>query len=67
MTEKKFLAVLAVVTVGVMLAGGVAAKPSHCLKDCKQDIKNCLALVPTNNACTGTKVEKKACRRMLFP
>jgi len=43
---------------------GMAAKPSHCPKDCKQDIKNCLALVLTNKACTGTKAEKKACRKM---
>src|SRR5207253_1580729 len=42
----------------------VAAKPSHCAKDCKQDIKNCLALVPNNRSCTGTKAEKKACRKM---
>src|SRR6266566_655195 len=41
----------------------VAAKPSHCRKDCKQDIKNCLALVPPNKNCTGTKAEKKACRK----
>ena len=31
---------------------GVAAKASHCPKDCKQDIKSCLALVLTNKACT---------------
>src|SRR5439155_3354 len=37
---------------------------SHCPKDCKQDIKSCLALVLTNKACTGTKAEKKACRKM---
>ena len=43
---------------------GVAAKASHCPKDCKQDIKSCLALVLTNKACTGTKAEKKACRKM---
>ena len=42
----------------------VAAKPSHCAKDCKQDIKNCLGLVPPNKNCTGTKAEKKACRKM---
>ena len=55
MTEKKFLAALAVGTVGLvlMLAGGVAAKPSQCAKDCKQDIKNCLGLVPPNKNCTG--------------
>src|SRR5206468_2799683 len=41
----------------------VAAKPSHCRKDCKQDIKNCLGLVPPNKNCTGTKAEKKACRK----
>src|SRR6266446_4700327 len=46
------------------LAGIVgAATPSHCRKDCKQDIKNCLALVPKNKDCTGTKAEKKACRK----
>src|SRR5439155_5993903 len=45
-------------------SGGVTAKPSHCRKDCKQDIKNCLALVPKNKDCTGTKAEKKACRKM---
>ena len=43
---------------------GMAAKPSHCPKDCKQDIKNCLALVLTNKACTGAKAEKTACRKM---
>src|SRR5215470_3563899 len=43
---------------------GLAAKPSHCSKDCKQDIKDCLTLVPTNKSCTGTKAEKKACRKM---
>src|SRR5205807_2112134 len=47
----------------LILAGGVAAKPSHCAKDCKQDIKNCLGLVPPNKNCTGTKAEKKACRK----
>src|SRR5205809_8130710 len=41
----------------------VAAKRSHCAKDCKQDIKNCLGLVPPNKNCTGTKAEKKACRK----
>ncbi len=41
-----------------------AAMPSHCRRDCKQDVKNCLALVPNNKSCTGTKAEKKACRRM---
>src|SRR5690242_7575907 len=60
------LATLALTTVGLvlLLAGGVAAKPSHCATDCKQDIKSCLALVPTNTSCAGTKAEKKACRRM---
>ena len=50
---------LAVATVGavLMLAGGVAAKPSHCRKDCKQEITNCLALVPKNEDCTGTRVK----------
>ena len=42
---------------------GMAAKPSHCAKDCKQDIKNCLGLVPPNKNCTGTRAEKKACRK----
>src|SRR5947199_982770 len=57
---------LAVATVGavLMLAGGVAAKPSHCRKDCRLEIANCLALVPKNEDCTGTRVEKRACRRM---
>src|SRR5439155_8301414 len=66
MAEKKFLATLALATVGLvlLLAGGAAAKPSHCRKDCKQDISNCLALVPNNKSCTGTKVEKRACRKM---
>ena len=56
---------LAVATVGavLMLTGGVAAKLSHCRKDCKQDIKSCLALVPPNKDCTGTKAEKKGCRQ----
>ena len=65
MAEKKFPATLAVATVCLipMLASGVAAKPRHCAKDCKQDIKNCLGLVPPNKSCTGTKVEKKACRK----
>src|SRR5437773_12368803 len=47
-----------------MLAGGVAAKPSHCRKDCKQEIRDCLALVPKNEDCTGTRAEKRACRKM---
>src|SRR5438094_169126 len=47
----------------LMLAGGAAAKASHCRKDCKQDIKSCLALVPPNKDCTGTKPEKKGCRK----
>ena len=57
---------LALATVGavLMLAGGVAAKLSHCRKDCKQEITNCLALVPKNGDCTGTRAEKRACRRM---
>src|SRR5437870_5645288 len=57
---------LAMATVGavLMLAGGVAAKPSHCRKDCKQQIANCLALVPKNEDCTGTRIEKSACRRV---
>src|SRR5439155_10117657 len=65
MTERKFLAALAGATVCLvlMLAGEVAAKPSHCRKDCKQDIKNCLGLVPPNKNCAGTKAEKKACRK----
>ena len=66
MTEKSSLAALAVATVGLglMLAGDVGAKPNHCRKDCKQDSKSCLALVPPNKDCTGTKAEKKACRKM---
>src|SRR2546426_9006284 len=65
MTERKFLAALAGATVCLvlMLAGEVAAKRSHCAKDCKQDIKNCLGLVPPNKNCTGAKAEKKACRK----
>jgi hypothetical protein len=57
---------LAVATVGavLMLASGVAAKPSHCRKDCRPEITNCLALVPKNGDCTGTRAEKRACRRM---
>jgi len=57
---------LAAVTVGavLMLAGGVAAKPSHCRKDCKQEIRDCLALVPKNEDCAGTRAEKRACRKM---
>ncbi len=47
----------------LMLAGGAAAKASHCRKDCKQDIKSCLALVPPHKDCTGTKPEKKGCRK----
>src|SRR5437762_1297840 len=47
----------------LMLVGGAAAKVSHCRKDCKQDIKSCLALVPPNKDCTGTKAEKKGCRK----
>ena len=63
-SEKKFLAALALATVGLMFAGEVAAKPSLCLKDCKQDIKDCLALVTKDKDCAGTKTEKKACRKM---
>jgi hypothetical protein len=57
---------LAVVWVGLlmMFPGAVLAKPSHCQKDCKQDIKTCLGSVPPNKDCTGTKTEKKACRKM---
>src|SRR5437762_5036969 len=47
----------------LMLAGGAAAKASHCRKDCKQDIKSCLALLPPNQDCTGTKAEKQGCRQ----
>src|SRR5437667_3397189 len=46
-----------------MLAGGAAAKASHCRKDCKQDIKSCLALLPPNQDCTGTKAAKQGCRQ----
>jgi hypothetical protein len=46
-----------------MLAGEVAAKPSHCRKDCKHDIGSCRALVPPNKDCTGTKEQRKACRK----
>jgi len=46
-----------------MLAGVAAAQASHCRKDCQQDIKSCLALVPPNKECTGTKAEKKGCRK----
>ena len=65
MTQKRFLAVPAVATLGLvlMLAGGGAAQASHCRKDCQQDIKSCLALVPPNKECTGTKAEKKGCRK----
>src|SRR5437867_12778810 len=63
--KKSFAAQTATaVGLGLMLASGVAAKPSHCRKDCKQDIKNCVALVPKNKDCTGTKAEKTACRKM---
>ena len=64
MTEQKLLAALAVATVGLMLVGGVAAKPRHCRKDCKQDITDCLAVVPKNKDCSGTTAEKTACRKM---
>jgi len=65
MTQKRFLAVPAVATLGLvlMLAGGGAAQASHCRRDCQQDIKSCLALVPPNKECTGTKAEKKGCRK----
>src|SRR6266576_2795193 len=65
MTQKRFLAVPAVATLGLvlMLAGGAAAQASHCRRDCQQDIKSCLALVPPNKECTGTKAEKKGCRK----
>src|SRR6059036_3691731 len=65
MTQKRFLAVPAVATLGLvlMLAGVAAAQASHCRKDCQQDIKSCLALVPPNKECTGTKAEKKGCRK----
>jgi DNA-binding beta-propeller fold protein YncE len=48
-----------------MFARGVAAKPSHCIADCKGDIQDCLALIPTSKDCTGTKAEKRACRKNL--
>src|SRR5438445_2945245 len=47
----------------LMLAGGAAAKASHFRKDCKQDIKICLAPVPPNKDCTRTKAEKRGCRK----
>jgi hypothetical protein len=67
MIERKFVVALAVATIGLNLivAGGVAAKASHCRKDCKPDISRCLAGVPTSKSCTGTAAEKKACRKML--
>src|SRR6185503_12896529 len=64
MTEKRFLAAVALASVGLtlLLVGGVAAK-SHCRKDCKQEITSCLALVPSNRSCTGTRAEKRICRK----
>jgi streptogramin lyase len=56
---------VAVAVLSLMFARGVAAKPSHCINDCKQDIKSCLGLVPPNRDCTGTKPEKRACRKNL--
>ena len=60
------LAALAVATVGLglMLAGDVGAKPNHCRKDCKQDTKSCLTLVPKNKDCRGIKAVKKACQKL---
>ena len=55
----------AVAVLSLMFARGVAAKPSHCIADCKGDIQSCLALVPPNKDCTGTKAEKRACRKNL--
>src|SRR5438552_12209329 len=54
---------LAMVGAVLMLASGAAAKASHCRKDCKQDIKSCLALLPPNQDCTGTKAAKQGCRQ----
>src|SRR5512138_1445622 len=45
------------------LAAAVAARPNHCRKDCKPEIAGCLAAVPANRTCTGTKPQKRACRR----
>ena len=56
---------VAVVVLSLMFARGVAATPSHCTKDCKQDIENCLELVPPNKDCTGTRAAKRACRKNL--
>ena len=61
---ERFALTLATATLNLILVWEVAARPSHCRKDCKQDSKSCLALVPPNKDCTGTKAEKKACRKM---
>jgi hypothetical protein len=63
LTEKR-LVVLILASLGFvsMLAGLVAAR-SHCRTDCKEEIAECLALVPSNKECTGTRAEKRACRK----
>jgi len=65
MIEITSLLFLATATIGgvSMTARVVAAGPGHCRKDCKQDVTACLALVPKNADCTGTKAAKRACRR----
>lgn len=45
-----------------LLVSPVGAKPK-CRHLCRQDIKDCVAAVPKNSACTGTGAEKRTCRR----
>src|SRR6185369_11980127 len=55
--------VVASVAFMLALAGTTAARGNHCRKDCKPALKDCLALVPSNTQCAGTKPEKRVCRR----
>jgi hypothetical protein len=55
--------VVASVAFMLALAGTTAARANHCRKDCKPAVSDCLARVPSNKRCTGTKPEKRLCRR----
>ena len=62
--HKTWPIVLALALLVLWVENAVAAKVAHCFKDCRQDVNSCLTLVPKNKSCTGTRAEKKACRKM---
>jgi hypothetical protein len=65
MTGRSLVATLALAALGLVTApaGRAVARRSHCRRDCKVTVADCLALVPSNQACVGSKGEKKACRK----